>query len=121
MEPDLSRKTIMAIGAHPDDNDFGCGASVAKAAAAGSSVIYLVATGGQRGSSDANMTAEHLASLRRKEQERAAELLGVGQVHFLNYMDGELVPDIGLKEKVVSAIRMFRPDIVFTMDQSFFY
>jgi LmbE family N-acetylglucosaminyl deacetylase len=45
----------------------------------------------------------------------------VREVHFLDYVDGEMVPDLRLKEQIVIAIRRHRPDIVFTMDPSFFY
>ena len=120
-EIDFKGKIVLVIGAHPDDNDFGAGATVAKAAAQGAEVLYLIATTGQRGSSDENMTGDRLSDIRKKEQEDAARALGVRGVHFLNYVDGELVPDIKLKEQVVISIRRFRPDIVFTMDPSFFY
>ncbi len=109
------------VGAHPDDNDFGAGATVAKAARQGAKVIYLIATTGQRGSSDEAMTPERLSAIRKREQEEAARFLGVGEVHFLDYVDGELIPDIRLKEQVVIFIRRYTPDIVFTMDPSFFY
>jgi hypothetical protein len=55
-------------GRHPDDNDFGAGATVAKVARQGADVRYLIATTGQRGSSDAAMTAERLSEIRMKEQ-----------------------------------------------------
>jgi LmbE family N-acetylglucosaminyl deacetylase len=42
-------------------------------------------------------------------------------VRFLDYVDGELIPDIRLKERIVKSIRRYKPDIVFTMDPSFFY
>ena len=41
-------KTVLVVGAHPDDNDFGAGATVAKAAGQGAEVTYLIATTGQR-------------------------------------------------------------------------
>lgn len=122
MDPiDFRHKKILVVGAHPDDNDFGAGATVAKACGEGARVVYLLATTGQRGSSDQSMTPERLSAIRRKEQEEAAGVLGVAEVDFLEYVDGELVPDIRLKERIVVAIRRSRPDIVFTMDPSFFY
>jgi LmbE family N-acetylglucosaminyl deacetylase len=114
-------KKVLVVGAHPDDNDFGAGATVAKATGRGAEVIYLIATTGQRGSSDENMTPERLSEIRRKEQEEAAKVLGVREVRFLDYVDGELIPDIRLKEQVVKSIRRYKPDFVFTMDPSFFY
>ena len=118
---DFTGKTLLIVGAHPDDNDFGAGATVAKAAKQGAKIIYLIATTGQRGSSDEGMTPERLSEIRKKEQQEAAESLGVREVHFLDYVDGELLPDLKLKEEVVRFIRRYRPDIVFTMDPSYFY
>ena len=120
-EIDFNGKTVLVVGAHPDDNDFGAGGTVARAAIKGAKVIYLIATTGQRGSSDETMTPERLSDMRKKEQEDAARVLGVREVHFLSYVDGELIPDIRLKEQVVIHIRRFRPEMVFTMDPSFFY
>src|SRR4030042_2023089 len=48
-------------------------------------------------------------------------VVGVRGVHFLDYVDGELIPDLRLKEQVVTYIRRYRPDLVFTMDPSFYY
>ncbi|MGA2956560.1 MAG: PIG-L deacetylase family protein [Thermodesulfobacteriota bacterium] len=120
-EIDFQEKIVLVVGAHPDDNDFGAGATVAKAARQEAKVIYLIATTGQRGSSDQAMTPERLSGIRKKEQEEAAKFLGVREVHFLDYVDGELIPDIRLKEQVVIYIRRYTPDIVSTMDPSFFY
>jgi LmbE family N-acetylglucosaminyl deacetylase len=120
-EINFQGKTVLVAGAHPDDNDFGAGATVAKAAEQEATVVYLIATSGQRGSSDRNMTPEKLSDIRKKEQRDAAGFLGVREVHFLDYVDGELVPDMRLKEQVVFYIRRYKPDIVFTMDPSFFY
>ncbi len=118
---DFQGKKILVVGAHPDDNDFGAGATVAKSAAQGAEITYLIATTGQRGSSDESMTPEALSRVRKREQEEAARVLGVKEVHFLDYVDGELTPDLKLKEHVVIFIRRYRPDMVFSMDPSFYY
>lgn len=120
-EIDFKNKIIIVIGAHPDDNDFICGATTAKAVQNRAKVIYLVATNGQRGSSDENITSSELGEIRKIEQKKAAEILGVSQIRFLDYDDGELKPDIGLKEKIVCFIRQHKPDFIFTMDPSHYY
>lgn len=120
-EINFKNKTVLVVGAHPDDNDFGAGATVAKAVKEGARVIYLLATTGQRGSSDECISNEELSIVRKKEQIKAANFLGVDSVHFLGYSDGEVVANIELKEKIVEFIRRFKPDIVFTMDPSHFY
>jgi len=120
-EINFKNKTIMVIGAHPDDNDFICGATAAKAVQEGAQVIYLIATNGQRGSSDENITASELGEMRKKEQIEAAQILKVSEVHFLDYNDGELEPNIELKEKIVRFIRHHKPDFIFTMDPAPYY
>jgi LmbE family N-acetylglucosaminyl deacetylase len=114
-------RIALVVGAHPDDNDFGAGATVAKITRQGADVRYLIMTTGQRGSSDAAMTAERLSETREEEQKEAARFLGVRAVQFLDHVDGELIPDLRLKEQIVIQIRRHRPDVVFTMDPSFFY
>ena len=66
-ELDLRDKTVMVVGAHPDDNDF-IGGTVAKASQLGSRIIYVIATKGNRGSHDESMTEEVLTVMREKEQ-----------------------------------------------------
>lgn len=117
----FKNKTILAVGAHPDDNDFGCSATMALAAREGAKVIYLIATHGERGSRDHKISAAKLAQTREREQRAAAKILGVKVVIFFNYLDGELLPTLDLKEKIVAVIRQYRPDYVFTMDPSRFY
>ncbi len=117
----FKNKTILAIGAHPDDLDFAFGATIAKAASQGAKIYYLLATKGQCGSNDKNINSEELAVIRAGEQRQAAKVLGVRQVYFLNYNDGELVADIELKEKVVIYLRKLKPELVFTMDPSHFF
>ena len=120
-EIDLKNKTIMVVGAHPDDNDFSAAATVAKASKLGSKIIYIIATKGNRGTHDETATEEMLAELREKEQRNAGKILGVSEFEFLGYDDGELVVDMTLKEKLTRLIRKYKPDIVFTLDPSKFY
>ncbi|MFH1820714.1 MAG: PIG-L deacetylase family protein [Candidatus Nealsonbacteria bacterium] len=114
-------KTILVIGAHPDDNDFICGATVSRAVKEGAKVVYVIATSGQRGSNDENITPDELGEIRKAEQREAASLLGVSEIHFLEYCDGELDPDIKLKEKLVRLIRQYKPDYVFSMNPSHYF
>lgn len=113
-------KKVMVIGAHPDDNDFTAGGSSAIAASKGCEVTYVIATRGNRGSSS-KLTLKQLSSMRDKEQRNAAKTLGVKRVEFLDYLDGELVSDLKLKEEIVKVIRKYRPDMVFTMDPTYIY
>ena len=116
----LKNRNILVVGAHPDDNDFIAGGMVAQAAKEGSTVVYLVATRGDRGSSD-NIKKEELMKRREEEQKNAGLALGVSAVEFLEHKDGEVKADIGLKEDVVRCIRKYKPDMVVTMDPAFIY
>lgn len=117
----FKNKKILVIGAHPDDNDFGAAGTMAMAARQGAKIYYLIATKGQRGSNDKKMTAEKLSKIRETEQKNAAKILGVKEVVFMDYCDGELEPSLELKKKLVMFLRKYRPDYVFTMDPSRFY
>src|SRR5919201_3735941 len=70
----------LAIGAHPDDIDFGCGATLAKWAARGCEVFELVLTDGSKGSWDPKADRANLVGLRREEQRAAASALGAREV-----------------------------------------
>lgn len=114
-------KTALAVFAHPDDMDFGASGAIAKWAARGAHISYLVCTDGSKGSDDPAMMPRRLIALRKKEQIAAAKILGVRDVLFLVHPDGELVADLMLKEEIVRVIRMKKPEIVITFDPAFFY
>lgn len=115
------RKTLLAVGAHADDMDFGASGTVAKFIGEGWDAYYIVATDGSRGSEDPEMTHARLADMRQKEQLAAAKTLGVKDVFFLGHTDTQLVADQLLKEEIVRIIRKFRPTIAITMDPTFYY
>ncbi len=110
------KKKILVILAHPDDPEFFCGASIARWTAAGHSVHYCLLTQGQKGSQDPSLSSDTLAGMRRKEQEIAAQSLGVQGVEYLDYVDGELVPDLEMRKKIVRVIRRVAPQVVVTCD-----
>ena len=97
----MENKIILAVGAHPDDMDFGASGTVAKFVEEGADCYYLICTDGSRGSSDPTMTHERLAKIRRVEQEKACKVLGIKKVFFLNHTDTQLVADLILKEEIV--------------------
>lgn len=107
---------IMAVGAHPDDVEFGCGGTLSRWIDEGAEVFLLVATNGDRGDDAGEMTSAELASVRQKEQQEAANVLGVKEVQFLPRSDGSLVYSIELRGEVVRWIRQWKPDIVVTHD-----
>ena len=107
----------LAIGAHPDDVEFGCGATLAKWAAAGCEVHHLVCTDGSKGSWDPSEDVAALVALRQEEQRAASRALGgEGRVVFLGRTDGELESGLGQRSEVAAWIRRIRPDVVLGHD-----
>jgi LmbE family N-acetylglucosaminyl deacetylase len=95
---------ILAIGAHPDDIEFGCGGTLIKYAGKGANVHLLVMTDGSRGGEP---------DVRRREQERAARVLGAERIHWGGYRD-TLLPTIRrLIDRMEVVLRSVRPDFIF--------
>lgn len=107
---------ILVVLAHPDDPEFFCGATIARWTAAGHCVVYWLLTCGDKGTQDRSISPDQLCSIRHVEQSAAARVLGVEQVHFLEYPDGYLVPDLNLRRDITRIIRLERPDVLVTCD-----
>lgn len=125
-------KTILAVLAHPDDESFGLGGTLALYAQKGYDTYLVCATRGEAGTVD----PEHLngfkdtAELRTAELQRAAKILGLKQVFYLGYRDSGMPgtqenkhPDAQINHsidevagKVVKYIRELKPDVVLTFD-----
>lgn len=110
-------RVVLAIGAHPDDVEFGCGGTLAKWSAAGAVVHHLVCTDGSKGTWDVNADTVALVASRQREQRNAAAALGAtGTVSFLGYVDGELEHSKEATERIALAIRRMKPDVVLSHD-----
>ncbi len=125
-------KTILAVLAHPDDESFGLGGTLALYARKGYDTYYICATRGEAGTVD----AEHLdgfkdtAELRTDELQRAAKILGLKDVIFLGYRDSGMPgsddnkhPNAQINHsvdevagRIVKYIRELKPDVVLTFD-----
>jgi len=112
MEPiaDSEIERILVVTAHPDDVDFGAGGTVAQWADKGIKVSYCICTNGDQGGIDASITRDEMKKIRQQEQRDAGKILGVSDIHFLNYRDGWLEPTIALRKDIVRIIRKVRPD-----------
>jgi LmbE family N-acetylglucosaminyl deacetylase len=109
-------RRVLVVVAHPDDAEFGCGGSVAHWVQEGQEVFYCLLTSGNRGSDDPAMTPERLATIREAEQRAAARSLGVREVVFGGYPDGELEDTREARRDVVRQIRRVRPDRIVTQN-----
>lgn len=107
----------LAIGAHPDDVEFGCGATLAKWSAQGAVVHHLICTDGSKGSWDPEADTAALVVTRQAEQRAAAAALGAkGQCLFLGRPDGELSSGARERWEVAYWIRRLRPSVVLGHD-----
>ncbi len=106
----------LAVGAHPDDVEFGCAATLARWAAAGCRVHHLVLTDGAKGTWDPEEDQATLVALRQEEQRRAAAILGGGDVGFCGWPDGQLRNGVREQWEVCRWIRTVRPDVVLGHD-----
>jgi LmbE family N-acetylglucosaminyl deacetylase len=110
----LSNQTLLVILAHPDDESFPIGGTLAKYAAEGARVVLVSATRGEAGIP--GLTPESAGAIRARELQRAAETLGVSDVRFLGYHDGELAlaDPAAIRARVVELIREIQPQVVIT-------
>jgi LmbE family N-acetylglucosaminyl deacetylase len=106
---------VLSIHAHPDDQEFTVGGTLAKWARAGSAIVTVCITSGNAGSNEhtpLSMTREALVPIREREQRDACGVLGIADVIFLGYEDGVLEPSIALRRDLTRIVRRYRPDAV---------
>lgn len=127
------QRTLLAVFAHPDDESFGIGGTLARYAAEGVRVVLACATMGEAGEiSDPGLgTVEQLAEIRERELRCACEVLGIGELHLLGYRDSGMAgsPDnddprclvqadpAEVVGKIVRVIRQVRPQVVVTFEE----
>jgi len=125
-------KTLLAIFAHPDDESFGPGGTLAKYAAEGVTVHLICATMGEAGASDAPDPdgCDNLARQREQELRCAADILRLEEIHLLGYRDSGMAgsPDNQhpralvqadldtLSKQVADLMRRLRPQVALTFD-----
>lgn len=112
-------RSALAIAAHPDDVEFGCGATLAKWAAEGCVIFHLILTDGSKGTWDPNVDPAELVVTRQREQRAASIALGgrgADDVVFLGSVDGELQSGLRERWEVCHWIRRFQPEVVLGHD-----
>jgi len=121
----LDGHTVLTIFAHPDDESLSCGGTLARLADAGAKVVLLCASRGERGSiSDPALVTEgDLASVRTRELQDAAAVLGIADVIVLDHRDGNLrwehVPEF--HAEIVALVEKHRPAAVITFGEDGLY
>ena len=111
-----SKKRIMLVFAHPDDAEIYAGGTIARLVSDHKQVKLVKMTTGNKGSRDQIITEADLAKTRESEDQAALAVLGLTDEDNsnLDLGDGQLVPDMTTLEKMVSEIRLFKPDLVIT-------
>jgi LmbE family N-acetylglucosaminyl deacetylase len=107
---------VLTVGAHPDDAEFGAGATLAKWAGDGAEITILVVTDGSKGSWDIAVDQVDLIEGRKAEQRAAAKVLGATNIVHLDHVDGELIYTPELRIEIAVEIRRHTPDIVLSHD-----
>lgn len=126
------RKVLMAVLAHPDDESFGMGGTLAKYAKNGVDVYLVCATRGEVGEMDEKYLFGYNSPAERREAELrcAADKLGIKEVIFLDYRDSGMAGSIHnvhpqalfsapldeVAKKIAFSIRKFRPQVLLTFD-----
>lgn len=114
-----SELRLTCVFAHPDDESFGMGATLAKYAAEGVGTYLVTATRGERGwqgPPDQNPGMESLGRLREGELREAASILGLREVRFLDYVDADVdrADPAEATGRIVAHLRRVRPQVVVT-------
>jgi LmbE family N-acetylglucosaminyl deacetylase len=124
-EKEFIPKIAMSIQAHPDDQEFTVAGTLAKWAQGGCQVISVIVTSGDAGSNEPTKDAAYkpeLARLRQDEQTAACQILGIREIAFLHYPDGELEATLPLRKELTRLIRQYKPEAVVIGDpQGVFY
>ena len=100
---------VLVVTAHPDDVDFGAAGTIAGWVAEGIEVTYCIVTDGDAGGFDPTVPRSQIPAIRRAEQVAAGAVLGVHDVRFLGYRDGELTVTHDLRRDISRVIRQVRP------------
>jgi LmbE family N-acetylglucosaminyl deacetylase len=108
-------RRVLVVTAHPDDVDFGAGGTVALLTEAGAEVAYCIATDGDAGGFDPSVPRRDIPGIRRAEQTAAGAVLGVTDLTFLGFRDGQLTVSLDLRRDIARQIRRVRPDVVICM------
>ncbi|MBQ7288269.1 MAG: PIG-L family deacetylase [Clostridia bacterium] len=102
---------ILAIGAHPDDVEIGCGGTLAKYAAQGHKIFIATATSGNIGSARHSM--EEIARIRKQEAANSAAIIGAEYI-CLDYDDEMFYEDKSVRLAFINLVRHCKADVIFT-------
>jgi LmbE family N-acetylglucosaminyl deacetylase len=106
----------LIVTAHPDDFEFGAAGTAALWADEGAEVTLCIATDGSTGTQDRELMGSKLHDIRVEESQRAADIIGVKEVVWLNHRDGYVEYTLGLRRDIARVFRRFKPHRYMVMD-----
>ena len=111
-------RSLLYVGAHPDDEVFFAGGTLARYVEEGTHVSIVCATRGERGATADLCSIDELPKVREAELISAMQVLGITDVHFLPYEDQKLskAPPDEIRKHLVGLIRQVKPQIIITFD-----
>ena len=112
---------VLVIVAHPDDIEWGMAGTVARWTDDGKQVVYVLATRGEAGSEDPDLSAEEAGARREQEQRAAAAVVGVTDVRFLGWADDAVYYGPELRRALAREIRRVQPEVVVTHQFTHFW
>lgn len=109
-----SCENVLCVQPHPDDGDISSGATIAKLASLGKKVTYLFVTDGSAGIT--GKSRSEAAKIRKDEETKAAGILGVKDLIWLDHPDAGEYSISDLKSEIIDVIRNLKPDLIMTVD-----
>ena len=106
-------RTALVLVPHPDDPEYGVAAAVAKWTSSGRTVVYALASSGERGIE--GMAPERAGPLREGEQRRSAAAVGVSDVRFWGFPDSDIRNCAELRTRIVATVHEVQPEVVVTI------
>ena len=112
----MTSNKVLVVVAHPDDEVLGCGATIAKHAAARDEVHIMIMADGVSSRKRSGKAETKLVSTRRLQAKQAADILGANKVIFFDFPDNEMdaVPLLEVVVEIETHVKSFKPNIVYT-------
>lgn len=119
----MTRHSLLAVFAHPDDESIACGGLLARCAEMGVRVALVCVTRGEDGPQQETLGADGLRDVRTQEMQAASRILGIDELVFLDYPDGCLpwVDEAELTDRLAGVILRLHPDVVVTFGHDGLY
>jgi N-acetyl-1-D-myo-inositol-2-amino-2-deoxy-alpha-D-glucopyranoside deacetylase len=119
----MTRETLLAVFAHPDDESLACGGTLARLASTGVRIVLVCASRGEKGAAASDMAGADLGRLRVAEMQAAARALGVSDLIILDHPDGHLpwLRQTELAGDIRMAMSVYHPSAVLTFGDDGLY